>query len=348
MIHIVTVVGARPQFVKAAILRRLFDQHPDFKETLIHTGQHYDEKMSDVFFEEMEIRPPEYHFDINGKSHGAMTGEMLAAIEDVLIKEKPDALLVYGDTNSTVAGSLAASKLHIPVIHVEAGLRSFNKKMPEELNRILTDHVSDLLFCSTHTSVENLQNENITDGVHHVGDIMYDAVLHMQRTTESVTQIQGVDLTDGPLAACTLHRAENTDDKARLKEILGVLNGFAEDYTIVLPLHPRTKNAVAKHGLDFGKIKTIDPVGYRDMQALLSKSDMVFTDSGGLQKEAYFHGKPCVTLRDETEWVELIDNGWNRLWKTADYKARKPIVQYGDGDTGERIVKILEDFFLKR
>ncbi|WP_017931912.1 non-hydrolyzing UDP-N-acetylglucosamine 2-epimerase [Robiginitomaculum antarcticum] len=348
MKKIVTIVGARPQFVKAAILRRLFDQHPDFEEILVHTGQHYDEKMSDVFFEELEIRPPEYHFDINGKSHGAMTGEMLAAIEEVLLKEKPDALLAYGDTNSTIAGSLAAAKLHIPVFHVEAGLRSFNKKMPEEINRIMTDHMSDLLFCSTDAGVENLQNENITQGVHHVGDIMYDAVLHMQRTTESVTSIQGIDLTDGPIAACTLHRAENTDDKVRLKEIIEVLNGFADDYTIVLPLHPRTKNAVAAHGLDFGKIKTIDPVGYREMQALLSKSDMVFTDSGGLQKEAYFHGKPCVTLRDETEWVELIDNGWNRLWTQDSYKPRKPIEQYGDGDTGERIVAILEAFFKNR
>lgn len=344
MKKIVSVVGARPQFVKAAILRRLFDESDKYEEILIHTGQHFDEKMSDIFFDELEIKAPEHHFNINGKSHGSMTGEMLATIEDVLLQEKPDMCLVYGDTNSTLAGALAASKLHIPVVHVEAGLRSFNKRMPEELNRILTDHVSELLFCSTFTSVENLKNENITKGVHHVGDIMYDAVVHMKRKTEAVTEIQGISL-EGPIAACTVHRAENTDDKAILSEILEYLNSYTKEYKVVLPVHPRTANAVRKHGLSFGDITTIEPVGYREMQALLGASQLVFTDSGGLQKEAYFHGVPCVTLRNETEWVELISHGWNRLWRTPDYAPRRKIEEYGNGDTGERILEIIDDHF---
>lgn len=347
MRKIVTIVGARPQFVKAAILRRLFKQHPGFTEILVHTGQHYDEKMSDIFFEELEIDAPEYHFDINGKSHGAMTGEMLTAIEDVLIKEKPDACLVYGDTNSTLAGSVAASKLHIPVIHVEAGLRSFNKRMPEELNRILTDHVSDLLFCSTYVSLENLKNENVTQGVHHVGDIMYDAVQHMKKKIADVTSIQGVDLTDKAIAACTVHRAENTDDKAILSEIMEYLNSYSEDYKIILPVHPRTKAAMKRHGLSFGNVQTIEPVGYLEMQALLAASKLVFTDSGGLQKEAYFHGVPCVTLRDETEWVELVSHGWNRLWRNKDYLPRQPIPEYGEGQSGEKMLNIIDSFFNK-
>ena len=343
MKKIVTIVGARPQFVKAAILRRVFAERSDIKEILVHTGQHFDDKMSDIFFEELEINAPEYHFDINGSGHGAMTGEMLIAIEEVMLKEKPDGCLIYGDTNSTLAGSLAAAKLHIPVFHVEAGLRSFNKKMPEEINRIATDHVSDLLFCSTYTSVENLKNENITQGVHHVGDIMYDAVMHMKKQISGVSEVQGIDLTAKGLAVCTLHRAENTDEKHVLAEIIDYLNSFSNDFTIVLPLHPRTRNAAKRFDLSFGKIKVIEPVGYRDMQALLSASQMVFTDSGGLQKEAYFHGIPCVTLRDETEWVELVSHGWNRLWREPDYLPRKAIAEYGDGDTGEQIAQIIVD-----
>ncbi len=344
MKKIVTIVGARPQFVKAAILRRVFARHPDFKEILVHTGQHFDDKMSDIFFEELEINAPEYHFDINGSGHGAMTGEMLIAIEEVLLKEKPDACLIYGDTNSTLAGSVAAAKLHIPVFHVEAGLRSFNKKMPEEINRVATDHMSDLLFCSTYAGVENLKNENITNGVHHVGDIMYDAVLHMKKQIAGVSDVQGIDLTQKGLATCTLHRAENTDDRAMLSKIIDYLNGFSDQFTVVLPLHPRTKNAAKRFDLSFGNIKVIGPVGYRDMQALMNASEMVFTDSGGLQKEAYFHGIPCVTLRDETEWVELVSHGWNRLWREPDYLPRKVIAEYGDGNTGERIASIIAEY----
>ena len=341
--RIVTIVGARPQFVKAAVLRRAFDAHPVFHELLVHTGQHYDHKMSEVFFEELGIRAPDFHSTLTHRTHGAMTGEMLEDIERILVETEPTACLVYGDTNSTLAGALAASKLHIPVVHVEAGLRSFNKRMPEEINRILTDHVSDLLFCSTFTSIENLENENIVDGVHHVGDIMYDAV--KMSAGETIETVGGVEL-GGRIAACTLHRAENTDDKTRFRQLLDYIDSWADTHTVVLPLHPRTQAAAERYGFDFGRIRTIEPVGYREMQALLGAADVVLTDSGGLQKEAYFHGVPCVTLREETEWVELVENGWNRLWRTPDYSERKPIAEYGVGDTGERIVRIMEERFL--
>jgi UDP-GlcNAc3NAcA epimerase len=346
MIKIVTIVGARPQFIKAAILRRLFKRHKAFTEILVHTGQHYDSKMSDIFFKDLEIDEPEYHFNINGKSHGQMTGEMLSSIEEVLIKERPNACLVYGDTNSTLAGALAASKLHIPVIHVEAGLRSFNKLMPEEINRILTDHLSNYLFCSTEMAVKNLLNENIKNNVFEVGDIMYDAVLFTRSKSQNIKSIQGVNLEIGNLAACTIHRAENTDNKKTMIEIIDYLNSYSDKYNIILPLHPRTKNSLETFNLSFGNVTTIDPIGYMEMQALLSASDLVFTDSGGLQKEAYFHGVKCVTLRNETEWIELIDNGWNRLWKERDYLDEQPIHEYGDGTTGAKILKCLEKSLL--
>lgn len=344
MKKIVTIVGARPQFVKASVLRKLFDKSSDFTEVLVHTGQHYDTSMSDIFFEELSINPPEHHLSINGGGHGEMTGEMLASIEKILIAEKPDACLIYGDTNSTLAGALAAAKMHIPVIHVEAGLRSFNKAMPEEVNRILTDHISDQLYCSTYMSLENLKDENITDGVYHVGDIMYDATLDAIARAEGITEVKGVSLKADNIAACTLHRAENTDSEPRLRAIIDYLNAQCNEYDIILPLHPRTRNALAKYNMDVGRIKTIDPVGYMEMQALLAAAKIVFTDSGGLQKEAYFHGTPCVTLRDETEWVELIDHGWNKLWTEADFKPRKAITEYGDGKSGEKILAhMLED-----
>lgn len=341
MKKIVSVVGARPQFVKAAVLRNLFDASSDFSEYLIHTGQHYDHIMSDIFFEELGIRAPDHKMQLENRGHGSMTGEMLGGIEGVLLSEKPDACLVYGDTNSTVAGALAAAKLHIPVIHVEAGLRSFNKLMPEEINRVLTDHVSDLLFCSTSESIMNLRNENIMLGVHHTGDIMYDAVLLVKKQTESITHVAGIELAKEDYAVCTLHRAENTDDMDRLKAILDFLNRHCEDRGIILPVHPRTRNAVDNFGLDFGDIRTIEPVSYFQMQALLAGSKAVFTDSGGLQKEAYFHRKPCVTIREETEWVETIKCGWNRLWNIENYEERKPIVEYGDGNSGRKMVHLI-------
>ena len=339
---ILSIVGARPQFVKASVLRRVFDADPDTHEVLVHTGQHYDAGMSDVFFDELSIRAPEHNLDIHGGGHGQMTGRMLEGLERVMQEENPDVVLVYGDTNSTLAGALAAAKLHIPVAHVEAGLRSFNRAMPEEVNRVLTDHVSTWLFSPTQAGIDNLKAEGITDGVHHVGDLMYDATLAAKAKVEGRTEVAGIDLGDCPIATCTLHRAENTDDPDRLSRILDFLNAQAEGRRIILPLHPRTRNALQTHGLDTGAIQTIDPVGYLDMQTLLANSEIVFTDSGGLQKEAYFHGVPCVTLRDETEWVELIDCGWNRLWTQDSYAARKPVTEYGEGMSGERIRDILK------
>lgn len=343
---ILSVVGARPQFVKASVLRKLFREADDFEEVLVHTGQHHDVNMSDVFFDELKISAPDVKLSIHGGGQGQMTGRMLEAMETVLLDHKPDACLVYGDTNSTLAGALAAAKLHIPVIHNEAGLRSFNKGMPEEINRIMTDHVSDLLLCPTHTGVENLKNENITRNVHMVGDIMYDATLDaIAQIGSSITSIQGIDLLADNIAVCTLHRAENTDDKAQLTRLIAYLNEQCDRYNVVLPLHPRTKKALKAHALETGRITLIDPIGYMDMQALLAASQIVFTDSGGLQKEAYFHGKPCVTLRGETEWIELVASGWNRLWTQPDFSLRKEVSEYGSGQAGRLILDIIRNHF---
>jgi len=260
---ILSVVGARPQFVKASVLRKLFKASDDFEEILVHTGQHYDVNMSDVFFDELNIAAPDVKLSINGGGQGQMTGRMLESMEAVLLDHKPDACLVYGDTNSTLAGALAAAKLHIPVIHNEAGLRSFNKAMPEEINRILTDHVSDLLLCPTGTGVENLKAEGITDNVHMVGDIMYDATLDaIKDIGTSITHVQGIDLSTDNLAVCTLHRAENTDDAQQLARLVSYLNQQCEEYKVILPLHPRTKKAFETHKIDAGKITLIEPVGY--------------------------------------------------------------------------------------
>lgn len=338
MLKILSIVGARPQFVKASVLRRAFDASDDFHELLLHTGQHYDVKMSDIFFEELDIRKPDIRLRVRGGSHGAMTGKMLEEIEAQLLENRPDACLVYGDTNSTLAGALAASKLHIPVIHIEAGLRSLNKRMPEEINRVLTDHASELLFSPTVSGVTNLKNEGITRNVFAVGDIMYDATLASLPKARAIKEIQGIDLRKSPLAACTIHRAENTDTYEALSKIMDWLNAQCDDYNVVLPLHPRTKNALVDYGLSTGRITTIEPIGYYEMQALLAASEMVFTDSGGLQKEAYFHGKPCVTLRDETEWVELIEAGWNRLWSKNYVTPRTAVEEYGNGQSAALIL----------
>lgn len=310
-LKIVTILGARPQFIKAAAVSSLFSKH--FDEILVHTGQHYDANMSDVFFEELNIPNPKYHLNIGSGSHGAMTGAMLTEIEKVLEIEKPDFVLVYGDTNSTIAGSLAASKLLIPVIHVEAGLRSFNKAMPEEQNRILTDHISDLLFVPTQTAVDHLKNEGITKGVHLVGDVMYDGILHFTKIAEEKSTIlETLNLTAGEFLLCTIHRAENTNSLERLTGIIEGLNTCGE--LVVLPLHPRTLKYINDYGLKLGEnIRVIDPVGYLDMVRLESTAKKIVTDSGGIQKEAFFLGIPCITMRDETEWVETVDNGWNML-----------------------------------
>lgn len=308
---IVTILGARPQFIKAAALSVVLKE--SFDEVLVHTGQHYDSNMSDVFFEELNIPKPDYYLNIGSGSHGAMTGEMLIEIEKVLEIEKPDFVLVYGDTNSTLAGALAASKMLIPLIHVEAGLRSFNKAMPEEQNRILTDHLSSFLFAPTETAVENLRKEGITKGVHLVGDVMYDGILHFSGLAKEKSSIlETLNLREKAFILCTIHRAENTNNVNRLKAIFEALNESGEQ--IVLPLHPRTLKYMSDYGIKAAEnIRIIEPLGYLDMVRLEDTAKKMVTDSGGVQKEAFFLGVPCVTLREETEWVETVEDGWNIL-----------------------------------
>jgi UDP-GlcNAc3NAcA epimerase len=339
---ILTVVGARPQFIKAAAVSRAIRASSDFSEIMVHTGQHFDEMMSDVFFRELEIGKPEVNLAIHGGTHGGMTGQMLAGIETCLIERKPDWVLVYGDTNSTLAGALAAAKLHIPVVHVEAGLRSFNRRMPEEVNRVLTDHVSALLLSPTMTGVRNLESEGITRGVHHVGDVMYDAMLHAQRRSRDMSTILAdLGLSEGGFALATVHRAENTDDPGRLQAVMNAIVETAAALPVIFPVHPRTKQAIARSGTHLGSIRTIDPVGYIDMVRLLDGAKVVLTDSGGLQKEAYFARRPCVTLRDETEWTETLEHGWNRLWTTSDWKPQSDIADYGTGQAAEAVLAVI-------
>lgn len=341
---IVTVVGARPQFIKAAALRAVFDASEDFHEILVHTGQHYDTNMSTVFFEELGLRPPEHRLVIEGRGHGAMTGQILADVERILMEEAPEALLVYGDTNSTIAGALAAAKLHIPVIHVEAGLRSFNKAMPEEINRILTDHVSRLLFCSTETGLRNLADENITKGVHMVGDIMYDVALRFGALADKDMLRARYGREGRPMALLTLHRAENFSDPARAARVMDFVAKQAGKYNIVFPIHPGTKAKLEQMQIELpAGLQVIDPLPYIELQGLLAISELVLTDSGGLQKEAYFHRTPCITLRDETEWVETIEAGWNALWTDPVHRPQRDIPEYGQGDTAERILHIIRE-----
>jgi UDP-GlcNAc3NAcA epimerase len=308
---VVTVVGARPQFIKAAVVSRAFSVHSStVREILVHTGQHYDENMSAIFFEELDIPRPDYNLGISGGSHGHNTGRMIAGIEAVLLKENPDWVLVYGDTDSTLAGTLAAIKLHIPVAHVEAGLRSFNRRMPEEINRVLTDHAADLLFTPTDTATRNLANEGIKgERVRQLGDVMYDAALFYKNKAERPIDV----CLDGEFILATIHRAENTDNSVRLTNIIRALNIIGAETPVILPLHPRTRKLLAQIHLDVRNITLLEPVGYLKMVWLLKHCKLVITDSGGLQKEAYFFGKPCITTRDETEWVELVEAKWNIL-----------------------------------
>lgn len=354
MIKIVTIVGARPQFIKAAAVSREFSKHKEIQEVIVHTGQHFDKNMSDVFFEEMQIPKPHYNLNINGLSHGAMTGQMLEGIEKILLNEKPHFVLVYGDTNSTLAGALAAKKQHIKVIHVEAGLRSFNMNMPEELNRILTDRISDILFCPTDAAVQNLKNEGMDKMNVRIiknGDVMQDAAMfYAQQAEKKSSIIKTLGLT--AFVLCTIHRAENTDNIDNLKSIIEGLNRINQEVNVVVPLHPRTKNI-----LDKEKIATqftiIEPVGYFDILMLLKHCKLVITDSGGLQKEAFFFHKNCITLRNETEWVELVENEYNALaGNNADkiYQTYKMMLGrnndfsknlYGNGKACEVIVSTL-------
>lgn len=338
---VLTIVGARPQFVKAAVLRRLF-QEENIEEILVHTGQHYDYKMSQIFFDELEIKAPDYFVELTERSHGAMTGEMLANCERILQQEMPDVCLVYGDTNSTIAGALAASKIHIPVCHVEAGLRSFNKEMPEEINRILTDHVSDVLFCSTNAAVENLSNENITKNVYHVGDIMFDAVKMFVDASSSQALVEKYKQSDRPIAMLTVHREATVNSDELLTKVMSFCREFEDDYSIVLPAHPRTASRIKELGINLGSIKIIEPVSYKLMHAFLNGSSLLITDSGGLQKEAYFHNIRCITLRNETEWVETIEAGWNRLWTQEAYLCEpRNIPEYGRGDSAKKMLDVL-------
>lgn len=352
---VLTLLGARPQFVKAATVSRQFSK-ASIQEVIVHTGQHFDANMSQVFFDEMEIPAPHYNLEINNLGHGAMTGRMMEKAEDIMLKEKPDYVLVYGDTNSTLAGALAASKLHIPVAHVEAGLRSFDMHMPEEVNRILTDRISTLLFCPTTTAMRNLENE----GYRHFnsrfiqsGDVMYDAVLYYKdKAAATSTILTTIGLENKDYLLVTIHRAENTNDIARLRSIANALNELAKENTIVFPLHPRTKAYLSNNNIKINAT-IIDPVGYFDMLHLLSHSKMVLTDSGGLQKEAYFFGKYCITLRDQTEWVELVHEGANAIAGADEHKIISTYREnknkvltlntalYGDGHAAEFIVKQL-------
>jgi UDP-GlcNAc3NAcA epimerase len=343
-IRLVSVVGARPQFIKAFPFSRAANADPRFEEIMVHTGQHYDANMSEVFFTELGIAPPRYRLDIHGGGHGAMTGRMLAALEDVLVAEAPDAVLVYGDTNSTLAGALAAAKLAIPVVHAEAGLRSFNRDMPEEINRIVADRLSAVLLCPTSAAIENLAHEGITQGVHKTGDLMQDATtLATGLAAKHSTILQRLGLRPHGYGVATIHRAGNTDDPEMLGKIAAFIAAEAQKRPVVLPLHPRTRDSAKSAGIDFARngVLPIDPVGYLDMCRLLQSAAVVLTDSGGLQKEAYFHRVPCVTLRNETEWVETIACGWNRLWTVPDYRPRRPISEYGDGHAAEEILGIL-------
>jgi len=334
-----TIVGARPQFIKAAAFSRALQKYPQIEEAIIHTGQHFDSNMSDIFFEELKIPKPKYTLDIQGGYHGQMTGRMLESIESIFLSDKPDAVLVYGDTNSTLAGALAASKLHIPVIHIEAGLRSFNKEMPEEINRILADHVSSYLFCPTQTAVDNLKKEGISQAFYHVGDIMYDATLYALAHVENdILLQQKMSYLPAKFVLMTVHRAESTDDKKKFRDIINYANQFANEHglKIVFPVHPRTKQLINQTMDNF---LFIEPLSYFETQFCLARAEFVLTDSGGLQKEAYFHRVPCVTLRSETEWVETVTHGWNRLWRVDDYKMRREITEYGIGCSAEEIIK---------
>jgi UDP-GlcNAc3NAcA epimerase len=365
---VVTVVGARPQFIKAAVVSRAIARHnasdaacagQHVEELIVHTGQHFDANMSDVFFDQMDIPTPSHHLGLGGGNHGEMTGRMLEAIERVLleIQPSPQWVLVFGDTNSTLAGALAAVKLHIPVAHVEAGLRSFNRRMPEEINRVLTDHAADLLFAPTDVAVANLKQEGLSgEKVARVGDVMYDAMIHYRAIARRhSTVLRTLNLNGDRFALATIHRAENTDDPSRLQGVMQGLLGLTQVLPVVLPMHPRTRKAMQRAGmLDqiAQHIRLIDPVGYLDMVMLESSASLIATDSGGVQKEAYFNRVPCLTLRDETEWVELVHAGANTLVGADPEKIieagraalNSSITQgelYGDGDAGGAIIQRL-------
>jgi UDP-N-acetylglucosamine 2-epimerase len=349
-VKIVSIVGARPQFIKAAaVSRALRTRHQEF---LVHTGQHYDYEMSGIFFDGLELPCPDTNLGAGSGAHGAQTGAMLKGVEDVLLAERPDYLVIYGDTNSTLAGALAASKLSVPVAHIEAGLRSFNRRMPEEINRVVADHLSDLLLCPSDTAMRNLASEGITRNAHQVGDVMLD-VLNWARQSLAAKPsaiLERLGLTKQRYVLATVHRSENTDDLGRLTQIVNAFNSF--DEPVVFPVHPRARKVIADAQCKLeSHVRLIDPVGYLDMVALTGAARMVLTDSGGLQKEAYWLGVPCVTMREETEWVETVDAGWNTLAGSDSTKIIQavhgfrpngsPPPLYGDGFAAARCVDLL-------
>jgi UDP-GlcNAc3NAcA epimerase len=355
---VLTIVGARPQFIKAAaVSRAIAASGGALSEVMVHTGQHFDDNMSAVFFSELEIPQPAHNLAISGGGHGQMTGRMLEAVEKVMLDEKPDWVLIYGDTNSTLAGALAAAKLHIPVAHVEAGLRSFNMRMPEEINRILSDRISTLLFCPTDAAVANLAREGVTAGVSNVGDVMYDvALFYRDRARAASGALSRLGLEPGRFVLATCHRAENTEDPRRLGAIVAALADIAQRMPVVLPLHPRTRKVLQAQGLldALGKVTLVEPLAFLDMVALEQAAAAIVTDSGGVQKEAFFYSVPCITMRDETEWVETVELGWNALVgasrqeivasfesAVAQERAAPAASPYGDGHSARAIVAAL-------
>lgn len=353
---IVTIVGARPQFIKASAITHCIQQEFNEKidEIMIHTGQHFDANMSDIFFKDLEIPKPKYHLNIAGVNHGAMTGRMMEGIEEIIVNEEPEMVLVYGDTNSTLAGALVASKLHIPIAHIEAGLRSFNRCMPEEINRVLTDHVSSLLFCPTDLAVQNLKQEGITDGVYQVGDVMYDVALYFADKAKSQSKIlETLALAKKQYILVTCHRAENTNNSMRLEGILQALVEIAKDTKVILPLHPRTHKYIQEFGFEhyLKDLCVLEPLSYLDLVALEQSAAFILTDSGGVQKEAFFYKVPCLTMRDQTEWVETVELGWNRLVGASKEKIlfafeNKVLGQlnaapYGQGNSSQKIIKTM-------
>ncbi|MDR0700156.1 MAG: UDP-N-acetylglucosamine 2-epimerase (non-hydrolyzing) [Tannerella sp.] len=364
---IVTIIGARPQFIKAAMISRAIKEHNieeghEIEEYILHTGQHYDENMNDVFFNELGIKKPDRQLHCGGQANrNVMLAEMLTGIGKALLEYRPNGVMVYGDTTSTLAGALAASQLHIPVFHVEAGLRSFNKQMPEEINRILTDHIASLLFCPTYRAIGNLAKESITKGIFWTGDVMYDAALTFGKIAEAKSKIlSSLGLQSGKFRLCTVHRAENTDNPERLTQIiLALLEIATSDCPVIFPLHPRTKVYIDNYNLRVTiatnkALRIIEPVGYPDMIALEKNAKTIFTDSGGIQKEAYFHRTPCITLRDETEWIETVEAGWNRMagFNTekiieclGENPVRTEIQEYGDGHAAGKIINAIVKCF---
>jgi UDP-GlcNAc3NAcA epimerase len=364
MIKITTVVGARPQFIKAAPLSRAIRESCKYHEVMVHTGQHYDKNMSKTFFEELDMQPPKYNLGVGSGGHAEQTGEIMKRLEPILINERPELVIVYGDTNSTLSGALTASKLNIPVAHVEAGLRSFNRKMPEELNRVVSDHVATLLFCPTTTAVQNLEKEGIKNNVFNTGDVMYDVVVHFSpKAKEKSSILSDLGLKKNEYVLATVHRAENTDNKQRLFNIFLAFKELTRKMTIVVPLHPRTRKMLLNFGLEdqLDSIKIIEPVGFLNMVLLESNARLIVTDSGGVQKEAYFHRVPCVTLRDETEWVETLKAQWNVLadvntvegitdavHASIAYSGIRPVIyEYGNGQASKKIVHALQRYLTR-